>query len=86
MTAYQRSARALWRTVPGHLLLCGCDGNVVDVTGSGALVWELLATPRPADDLVAEVARRCNEAPGVVHAPVLDLLDQLAARQLVEAR
>ena len=84
MTRYCRAASALWRAVPGHLLLSDAHGEVVDVTGSGALVWELLAAPMEASDLVVEVGRLYGEDASAVETPVRALLADLVARGFVE--
>ncbi|MHB1613260.1 MAG: PqqD family protein [Actinomycetes bacterium] len=63
--AYVRTPAALWRTLPGEVLVlgvptpaAGAPGNeLVRLSGSAPVLWQLLERPHRIDELVAEVAR-----------------------------
>lgn len=78
-TGWVQPAGVLWRrTTTGVALLPpGAEAPLV-LTGSAALVWDLLTTSHTLAEATVLLAERHGVEPAVVAADVVPLLDQLA--------
>lgn len=80
-TSWVRSSRVLWRrTTTGVALLPPGSEPPLTLTGSGALLWDLLAAPRTLAETAAALAERHDADPEVVRADVAPVLDELTRR------
>lgn len=85
MIAFVRSSRVLVRSFANEVLLMStAGGNVDQLEGTAAAVWDLLEEPRA----IAEIAAILSQAYGVasqrVEADLLRLLEDLVRRGWVE--
>ncbi|HEX4865445.1 MAG TPA: PqqD family protein [Acidimicrobiales bacterium] len=82
-----RSPETLWRCAGGTLVLLpqgDDDRTPVVVSGSAALVWELLATPITLPELASRLSQLCDTSAQVIASDLAPLLDQLNAATAVE--
>jgi hypothetical protein len=76
-----RSPAVLSRTVGDHVLLASLDRpNVDELSGSAAVVWELLATPLTTAELMDELAALYDASTEVLARDVGELLRDLERR------
>ena len=84
-----RSPETLWRCASGTLVILPQEGDnptPLVVSGSAALVWDLLATPITLVELSDRLSQLCDANADVIArdlAPVLDQLNAAAAVQRV---
>jgi hypothetical protein len=78
-----RRASVLWRTAPGFLVIAYVDGEVTRAEGPAPEIWDLLADPRTADELVDELAARYGVSVEAVRADVMSFVNDLVDRGLV---
>lgn len=82
---YGRGARVLWRQTRDRvLLLHATDGEMVSLTGTGVVLWDLLAEPMELSRLSEVMSAAYGVSADVITADVAPVLDDLSARQLVE--
>jgi hypothetical protein len=84
---YRRSTKVVVRSLQegeGAVALHLETGAYHGLNDVGALVWQLLDAPRTPGELVAGIRERIPDAPPQVEGDVVDFLDALAERGLVE--
>jgi hypothetical protein len=82
---YQRSPRVLWRfTARGVLLLSPADGQLVELNGSGRVMWEALRQPRTLDEAATELGSHFGLPAEQVRAAIRPVLDELVAQCFVD--
>ena len=81
---WRRADDALWRVVPGSLVVLGsaADGPQL-LTGPAVEAWALLAEPRTADELADALAARYEIATAEITGDVTGLVADLADHGLV---
>jgi hypothetical protein len=73
-----RDARCLWRTGPfGTVVLAPGAPEPSTLTGSGSVVWDVLARPRTRPELALETASRCGVDVEQIAADLDRLVDAL---------
>ena len=78
-----RRPDVIWRTAPDYLVLMDASGDLMEISGSVVLAWELLAEPIEFDELVSELAST-YDTPSEDVAPVLEaVIDSLKERGVV---
>jgi hypothetical protein len=81
----RRRAEVLWRRVTsGVVLLTPEAADVIEVTGPGAEIWDLLAEPITFGELTARLARDHESDAATVRRDVEPVLEELVARGAVE--
>lgn len=86
MTRYRRSAEVLSRRMPDRvLLLATTDEEVVSLSGTGTVLWDLLAEPAATDELAVALASIYGADAAVVRRDIEPVLAELAERRLVLA-
>jgi hypothetical protein len=76
---YQRCpATFVRRTTRSLVILAAGSEQPVRVSGSAVDVWDMLATPKTLDDLVAEIVADAGTAAGVLATDVAEALAVLA--------
>ena len=79
-----RRSDVIWRTAPNYLVLMDSQGDLMEISGSVVLAWELLAEPIEFDELVSQIAST-YDAPSEDVAPVLEaVIDSLQERGVVD--
>ena len=79
-----RRPDVIWRTAPNYLVLMDAHGDLMEITGSVVLAWELLDEPIEFDVLVSELAS-VYETPHDDVAPVLKaVIESLMERGVVD--
>jgi hypothetical protein len=81
---WRRSPGALWRAVPGYLVLATVDGRTLEVEGPGGDVWAGLEAWTAEEDLAADLAERYGTDPSIVATDVRALLEQLHRQGYVD--
>jgi hypothetical protein len=82
---FSRSVRLLWRRAPEEILvLRPGDRDVLHLRGTAVELWELLATPRSPEDIVAALAQRFGAPEEQVGDDVRRALADLVTRGVVE--
>jgi|1185.fasta_scaffold69073_2 hypothetical protein len=84
---YARSANVVVRALrpgEGAVALHLETGAYHGLNDVGSLVWELLATPSTAAEIVQHVRERIPDAPPQIEDDVSVFLEQLASRGLIE--
>jgi hypothetical protein len=82
-----RSPETLWRSASGTLVILpqGADDRTpLVVSGSAALVWELLATPITLQELANRLSQLCDTSAQVIARDLAPVLDQLNAETAVQ--
>lgn len=80
-TLWARSNRVLWRrTTRGVALLPPGADLPLTLTGSAALLWDLVSTSISLADTVAALAEQHGVDPATVAADVAPVLDELVRR------
>lgn len=83
-TRFVRGADVLWRRVAGVILVRTVDNpEVVELSGTGLLLWLALHEPVTARELAADLAAAVGGAVDVVAADVQAALVELARRGFV---
>jgi hypothetical protein len=80
----RRAAGAVWRATPNALVVAVPPAPVVEVTGSGALVWECLAEPATVAELVGRLTAIVSAPAAQVVADVEDLVEELVTLGVLE--
>lgn len=81
----RRSRKAAWRVFNDQaVLLDTCDSRMYGLNGTGAAVWTLIGDGIALPDLVERFAREHARPPGEVEDDVLQFIESLEARGLVE--
>jgi hypothetical protein len=81
-----RSPDTLWRCANGTLVILppnAGDPTPLAVSGSAALVWELLATPTTLSDLASVLSELCDTDADTITRDLEPLLDQLNSAAVV---
>jgi hypothetical protein len=74
----------LWRrTADRVLLLPATEGELVSLTGTGVVLWDLLAEPTDADELCRTLASVYGADPRIVATDIAPVLEDLTARRLI---
>lgn len=85
---YLRATSVLWRNAGDRMVFLpvhpGGGGQITTMTGSGAALWEVLATPVTADAAVERVAAMHDLASERVEDGVRGALRDLLAAGVVE--
>ncbi|MCX6620323.1 MAG: PqqD family protein [Acidobacteria bacterium] len=68
------------------VIMALADGVYYGLNETGALVWDLLRTPREVREIVAAVVENYDAAESVAAGDVLRLLGDMAARGLIDVR
>ncbi len=80
-----RSSKPVETTVGSEVVLMTLDtGECLGLGETGSDVWRLLATPTHLDALVASLSETYSAAPGVIEQDVVELLEQMLDRGLIE--
>ncbi len=87
-THYLRAKSVLWRNVGDRMIFlpvhADADGGITTMTGSGAALWDVLATPVSADAAVQRVAQLHDLPPEQVDDGVRGALRDLLAARVVK--
>lgn len=86
-TRWVRSPETLWRSANGTLVLLphgADDRSPLVVSGSAALVWELLATPITLPELADRLSQLYGTSAQVIARDLAPLLNQLNAATAVQ--
>jgi hypothetical protein len=84
MTRWVRADEVLWRDNLDQVVLLPLDSTEpVLLSPTGAVLWDLLATPTATDALVAELAEFFDGDPGEVERGVGAVLADLEERKAV---
>jgi Coenzyme PQQ synthesis protein D (PqqD) len=82
--SYVRDGAAVWRRcLDGVLVLGATMPDPVMLPSPGDVIWELLASPRTAADLVAALADRYETSTDVIEHDLLPFLGELESAGLV---
>ena len=82
-----RSTKPVETTVGSEVVLMTLDtGECLGLGETGSDVWRLLATPTHLDPLVASLSETYSAAPGVIEQDVVELLEQMLDRGLIELK
>jgi hypothetical protein len=83
----RRNPAVLWRRIASGVVLLTPDAeDAIEVTGSGARLWELLAEPISVSEIAAQLAEEHRTEKAIVQrdlAPVLDALTSQGAIEVV---
>lgn len=83
-----RATSVLWRNVGDRMIFLpvhpGAGGAMTTMTGSGAALWDVLATPVSAEAAVRRVAQQHNLPVEQIDEAVNDALRDLLAAKVVE--
>jgi hypothetical protein len=75
----------LWYKVPGAVLILGVtEADPIELSGSGAELWDLLEQPTTASGASALLSPGGEVDPAVVTADIERVLQELEERGLVE--
>ncbi|HET9441887.1 MAG TPA: PqqD family protein [Acidimicrobiales bacterium] len=86
LVRWQRVGGAVWREVrAGVLVLAPGQPDPVMLSGTGVMVWDLLAEPASLDELAAAIAGLQAVEPATVLEPLATLLGQLRELGLASA-
>ncbi|MCA1842384.1 MAG: PqqD family protein [Actinobacteria bacterium] len=81
---FVRNPAALWRQTAGVVLVRTVDDpEIVELSGTGVLLWLALSDPVTGGDLATELAAVVGAASDVVARDVARALTELARRGLV---
>ena len=81
---FARAPDALWREMAGVTLIRTVDlPEVVELRGTGLLLWAALVEPATADELGADLAAVLDAPVDVVARDVRAALDELVRRRVV---
>ena len=81
---YTRSDDVLWRqTEEAVILLPRRDGEILALTGSGKVLWELLAEPIGVDEASEALAEIYGVSLGQVNGAVGPIFAELSRRQAI---
>jgi hypothetical protein len=79
-----RTEGTTWRELDDQIVVLDLDSSVyLNVTGSGAVVWELLARGTSLDAMLAAVLEVYDVEPEAARSDLLAFLDELTTRQLL---
>lgn len=82
---FVRAPASLWRELTGVTLVRTVDDpEVIELWGTGALLWEALKEPVTLDELAWDLAAVVGAPPDVVARDVHDALTDLLNRGVVE--
>ncbi len=82
---FVRSARVLWRSTPGAVLLLHVDrGEVEHLTGTGVALWDALCEPIDLAGISNRLAQLFGAQADTVRVDVQSVLRQLVDQQLVQ--
>jgi len=80
-----RSTRPVETTVGSEVVLMTLDsGECLGLGETGSDVWRLLEKPTHLDPLVASLSETYEAPPGVIEQDVIELLEQMLDRGLIE--
>ena len=83
----RRSSRAIYRKMgeeSGGVILHLDSAAYHSVNPTGALIWDLLESERTFEDLLAELRDREPDFPADLESDVVDFIEELRQRDLVE--
>jgi len=82
---YRRVTQVLWRRTADRVMLLPVpEGELISLSGTGVVLWDLLAAPASEQDLASTLAQVFGEAPERVAADIRPVLDDLVERRLIE--
>lgn len=82
-----RHPGALWRDAVGHVLVLPPEGDEsLALSGSGALLWELLADPVTAEEACRRLGQMYGAEASAIAGDVDEALAELARRGAVVSR
>ena len=82
-----RSEKPVETTVGTEVVLMTLDtGECMGLGETGSEVWRLLAAPTRLDALIAALSETYQAPAGVIEADVVELLDDMQRRGLIELR
>lgn len=85
-TRWVRSERVLSRTVPSGVMVLPVDAQEPFLLmGSGAVLWDVLATPVTTDEAAGALAALFGITPDLAEADIVPCLSQLCDRGAVSA-
>jgi hypothetical protein len=80
-----RSTKPVETTVGSEVVLMTLDtGECLGLGDTGSDVWRLLAQPTQLAPLVASLSETYEAPPGVIEQDVIELLEQMLDRNLIE--
>ena len=80
-----RSTRPVETTVGSEVVLMTLDsGECLGLGETGSDVWRLLEKPTHLDPLVASLSETYEAPPGVIEQDVIELLEEMLNRNLIE--
>ena len=84
MIEYTRSADAVTSTDEGTTLVVdGATGACVELSGTGAFLWDRLASPHTIEDLVAAAMASFTGDPAAISRQVERFIGELVRRDLL---
>jgi hypothetical protein len=83
---FARAPRAVWRSIPGMLVVTVGAAAPLRISGSAPLVWQVLESPGTFDELVERLQHQVDASPGHLEQDVRRLLDELVAQGSVTAQ
>lgn len=82
-----RSAKPVETTVGSEVVLMTLDsGECLGLGETGSDVWRLLEKPTQLDPVVQALSETYEAPPGVIERDVIELLEQMLDRGLIEVR
>ena len=88
IASYRRAAHVLWRRTADRVLLLPVgdrDAEVTCLSGTGVVLWDLLAEQATVDELAAALGGAFGVDPDVVAVDIRPVLDDLVDRELLAA-
>lgn len=83
-TRYTQSREVLQRTVSEDVLLAVPDRSDMErLSGTSAVVWKLLESPKTLDEIVETLADAYGASPATIRADVEALLDSMRYKNLL---
>ena len=80
-----RSTKPVETTVGSEVVLMTLDtGECLGLGDTGSEVWRLLAKPTQLGPLIAALSETYEAPPGIIEQDVIELLEQMLDRNLIE--
>jgi len=82
-----RSSKPVETTVGSEVVLMTLEsGECLGLGDTGSAVWRLLESPTHLEPVVAALSEEYDAPAGVIEQDVVELLEQMAQRGLIEVR